>query len=89
MSNIVNKIKDKVSSNSDNSQKNTDSEPTFSIQPHPNPGQEQIGQGLSGNPAAAHHAKGPHIPSQEVRENLEKPLGREELHARQEELNRK
>ncbi|KAL0581449.1 hypothetical protein V5O48_000603 [Marasmius crinis-equi] len=90
MSNIVNKIKDKVSSNSnsESGQNNTNPEPIYSIQPHPNPGSEEQNQFMGSNPAAAHHAKGPHLPSHEIRESLEKPAGRDELRARQEELNK-
>ncbi|KAF9269861.1 hypothetical protein L218DRAFT_993846 [Marasmius fiardii PR-910] len=69
------------------SKSNTNSEPIYSIQPHPNP-TDSTNNNFASN-VAAHHAKGPHIPSQEIRENLEKPLGRDELRARQEELNKR
>ncbi|KAG7095201.1 hypothetical protein E1B28_005977 [Marasmius oreades] len=83
MSNILNKVKDKVSHSDNNN-----SEPTYSIQPHPNPNDSANHTFTGNDPIAAHHAKGPHIPSKEIRDNLEKPLNREELRARQEELNR-
>ncbi|KAJ7319037.1 hypothetical protein B0H14DRAFT_2783534 [Mycena olivaceomarginata] len=70
-------------------------EPTFSIQPHPaktnDPADlqpEQTG-GLASNPnEAIFHARDPHVPTKEVLEGLDKPLSREELQARQAELNK-
>jgi len=77
------------------SNKNTQ-EPTFSIQPHPaksnDPADLQYkgpGGGLAtSNPMAAHHARGPHVPNQEILSNIEQPLSREELRARAAELNK-
>ncbi|KAJ7220554.1 hypothetical protein GGX14DRAFT_675132 [Mycena pura] len=70
-------------------------EPTFSILPHPaktnDPADLQPGQtgGLASNPnEQAFHARDPHVPSQEVMAGLQQPLSREELQARQEELNK-
>ncbi|KAF7303802.1 Glycoside hydrolase family 12 protein [Mycena indigotica] len=73
----------------------TGEEPTFSIQPHPaktnDPADlapEQTG-GLASNPNdAVFHARDPHVPSAQVMAGLEQPLSREELHKRQEELNK-
>ncbi|KAJ7678131.1 hypothetical protein DFH06DRAFT_1167949 [Mycena polygramma] len=70
-------------------------EQSFSIQPHPaktnDPAdlqQEQTG-GLASNPnAGAFHARDPHVPSQQVMAGLEKPASKEELEARQAELNK-
>ncbi|CAE6453687.1 unnamed protein product [Rhizoctonia solani] len=47
-----------------------------------------LNSGLQQGAAAAHHAKGPHIPGQEVLSTLDKPLSREELQKRQDELNK-
>ncbi|KAK0495671.1 hypothetical protein EDD18DRAFT_1354178 [Armillaria luteobubalina] len=73
-----------------------DKESTFSIQPHPaktndpsdlNPPTQ--GGGLRSDPVmGAHHAKGPHIPKQDILNSLEQPLSREELRKRQAELNK-
>ncbi|KAF5381587.1 hypothetical protein D9615_005417 [Tricholomella constricta] len=70
-------------------------EPTFSTQPHPaktnDPADLQSGSGgglATSNPMAIHHARDPHVPSQEIQRNLEQPLGREELRARAAELNK-
>ncbi|KAH0828681.1 hypothetical protein J3R83DRAFT_3050 [Lanmaoa asiatica] len=47
------------------------------------------GAGLASNPAVlAHHARDPHIPSQNVLNKLDAPLSREELKKRSEELNK-
>ncbi|KAF8201191.1 hypothetical protein K438DRAFT_1582128 [Mycena galopus ATCC 62051] len=69
-------------------------EQSFSIQPHPaksnDPAdlQEQTG-GLASNPnEQAFHARDPHVPSTQVMASLEEPLSREELQARQAELNK-
>ncbi|KAG9311437.1 hypothetical protein JVU11DRAFT_8550 [Chiua virens] len=67
----------------------------FNILPHPaksnNPA-DLVEKGdplLGSNPAMmAHHARGPHIPSQEVLNKLDAPLSREELRKRAEELNK-
>jgi len=71
------------------------SEQTFSTQPHPaksnDPADLQRGQqgGLaSSDQMAAHHARDPHVPSQDIQKNLEQPLSREEVRMRAEELNK-
>ncbi|KAL1739511.1 hypothetical protein HDZ31DRAFT_49273 [Schizophyllum fasciatum] len=70
-------------------------EPTVSIQPHPaksndpadlNPPQPGGGLRHDGG-MEAHHARDPHVPAPEVRDNLPEPATREELQARQAELN--
>ncbi|KAG9104032.1 hypothetical protein FRC07_009863 [Ceratobasidium sp. 392] len=69
----------------------SESDKQFTIQPAPaNPPQEGGGMnpGLQGGAAAAHHAKGPHVPTQEVLSKLDAPLSKEELKKRQEELNK-
>ncbi|KAG8696491.1 hypothetical protein FRC11_000700 [Ceratobasidium sp. 423] len=51
----------------------------------------QAGGGLqsgSKGGAEAFHAKEPHIPNEDVLSTLDKPLSREELQKRQEELNK-
>ncbi|EEB98416.1 hypothetical protein MPER_02078 [Moniliophthora perniciosa FA553] len=77
MSNLINKVKDKVSNNhSGTGQNNTNPEPIYSIQPHPNKPNDPENSNTNfqdHGAAAAHHARGPHIPSQEVRNNLEQP----------------
>ncbi|KAF8328133.1 uncharacterized protein EI90DRAFT_3126308 [Cantharellus anzutake] len=67
-------------------------EPTFRIQPHPakekdnNP---QPGPDLSNRPGfEAYKAGGPQVLSDEQLSKLEKPLSREELRKRAEELNK-
>ncbi|CAE6435022.1 hypothetical protein RSOLAG1IB_10826 [Rhizoctonia solani AG-1 IB] len=64
----------------------------FKTQPAPShPPQEGGGlnPGLAGSGnVGAFHAKGPLIPSEEVLNDLGKPLSREELEKRQEELNK-
>ncbi|CAE6410171.1 unnamed protein product [Rhizoctonia solani] len=63
----------------------------FNIQPAPShPPQEGGGlnSGFQQGAAAAHHAKGPHIPDDNTLSTLDKPLSREELQKRQEELNK-
>ncbi|KIJ98371.1 hypothetical protein K443DRAFT_680797 [Laccaria amethystina LaAM-08-1] len=68
-------------------------EPSYSIQPHPaktnDPADLQPpGGGLkSGGVMAAHHARDPYIPSDQIKNNLPEPLSREELQARAAELN--
>ncbi|KAK7040736.1 hypothetical protein VNI00_009642 [Paramarasmius palmivorus] len=92
MSNLVNKIKEKVShNNSGSGQNNTNPEPTYSIQPHPNkPNDPTENTQFSDGKAGVFNARGgPYVPSQEIRNNMEQPLGREELRARQAELNRR
>ncbi|EIW75962.1 hypothetical protein CONPUDRAFT_111803 [Coniophora puteana RWD-64-598 SS2] len=97
MSNLVNKIKDKATGAGGND-KGGEQEQQFTIQPHPaktnNPSDlvdpPQPGAGLNSNPEMqAHHARQPHVPSQDILNSLEQPKSREELRARQEELNRK
>ncbi|KAJ7176683.1 hypothetical protein C8R46DRAFT_1213270 [Mycena filopes] len=70
-------------------------EQQFSIQPHPaksnDPADLQPPQtgGLASNPnEQAFHARDPHVPSQQVMAGLEQPASREELKARQAELNK-
>jgi len=61
-------------------------EPTFNIQPHPAP---QPGLGLTSKPEyEALKVGGPQILSNEQLSKLEKPLSREELKKRAEELNK-
>ncbi|KAF8554505.1 hypothetical protein OG21DRAFT_1508832 [Imleria badia] len=74
--------------------KTNPTEQRFNILPHPaksnNPA-DLVGTGadLASNPAVmAHHAREPHIPSEEVLSKLEAPLSREELKKRSEELNK-
>ncbi|WVQ82850.1 hypothetical protein IAT38_004985 [Cryptococcus sp. DSM 104549] len=70
-------------------------EKSFNILPHPaktnNPAdlQGEPGErgGLQSASANAYNAKGPHIPSKEVAEGLEKPKTRDELRAEAEKLN--
>jgi len=91
MSSFINKIKEKTSGSKGNKD-----EQQFSIQPHPatsnNPAEvegPQVGGGLNSNPEMqAHHARGPHVPSQEIKNSLEQPLSRDELKARAAELNK-
>ncbi|KAJ7040703.1 hypothetical protein C8F04DRAFT_948235 [Mycena alexandri] len=77
------------------SNKNKGEEQQFSIQPHPaksnDPADLQPPQtgGLASNPnEQAFHARDPHVPSQQVMAGLEQPASREELQARQAELNK-
>ncbi|KAJ1304975.1 hypothetical protein OPQ81_000018 [Rhizoctonia solani] len=62
----------------------------FNIQPAPSHPPQQGGGLSSGAQGAveAFHAKGPHIPSEEVLQTLGGPLSREELQKRQKELNK-
>ncbi|KAF8066724.1 hypothetical protein FPV67DRAFT_1449878 [Lyophyllum atratum] len=74
-------------------QEQSSEQPQYSIQPHPaksnDPADLQRKEGLqSSDPMAAHHAREPHVPSREIQSNLEQPLGRDELRARGEELNK-
>ncbi|KDQ52198.1 hypothetical protein JAAARDRAFT_101893, partial [Jaapia argillacea MUCL 33604] len=71
-------------------------QPTYSIQPHPaktnNPADlvepPQTGGGLNTNPEiGAFHARDPYVPSKEIRDSLPEPATRDELRARQAELN--
>ncbi|KAH9950794.1 hypothetical protein B0H21DRAFT_721719 [Amylocystis lapponica] len=72
-------------------------EQTFSILPHPAKTNDprdleppQPGGGLNSNPEVqAHHARGPHVPSQEILNSLEKPLSRDQLKAKAAELNKR
>merc|ERR1712130_671106 len=92
MSNVVNNIKSKFSSNKDDNN-NNESEQSFSIQPHPaktnDPADLQPNQGLRGdnNSASAFNARGPHVPAPHIANNLEETRSRDELRRRQEELN--
>ncbi|TCD69294.1 hypothetical protein EIP91_008049 [Steccherinum ochraceum] len=72
-------------------------EPTYSIQPHPAKSEDprdleppQLGGGLNSNPEyGAFHARDPHVPNQAVLNEVKQPAAsRDELRARQEELNR-
>ncbi|KAL0958815.1 hypothetical protein HGRIS_014134 [Hohenbuehelia grisea] len=68
-------------------------DPTFSIQPHPaksnDPADLKGGNSYgSGAGMQAHNARGPHVPNQDLLNNLEQPLSREELRKRQAELNK-
>jgi hypothetical protein len=93
MPNIFNKVKQKFSGSKGHK---TDEEQTFSIQPHPaksnNPAElesPQLGAGLNSNAEMqAHHARDPHIPSQQIMNSLEQPATREQLKARSAELNK-
>jgi len=100
MSSFFDKIKAKAMNRKSGSQARSstkDNEPSYSIQPHPAKSNDpadlqqpsQPGGGLAtSNPMAAHHARDPHIPSQQIQNNMEKPLSREELQARSAELNK-
>ncbi|KAF5329999.1 hypothetical protein D9611_010417 [Ephemerocybe angulata] len=79
-------------SNNNNEKKG---EQTFNILPHPaksnDPADLQRGSDKmksSNAPMEAFHARDPHIPSEQIRNNLPEPLSREELRARQAELNK-
>ncbi|WWC57629.1 uncharacterized protein I303_100161 [Kwoniella dejecticola CBS 10117] len=71
-------------------------EQSFNILPHPaksnNPAdlnsEPAEHGGLQSASYNAYNAKGPHIPSHEIQQGLEKPLSSEELKARAEELNK-
>ncbi|KAF9465903.1 hypothetical protein BDZ94DRAFT_1213775 [Collybia nuda] len=101
MSSFFNKLKSKAmnrkSGSHDKSASTTSGEQSFSIQPHPaktnDPADLQRGNQPGGglgtsDPMAAHHARDPHVPSQQIMNNLEEPLSREELRARGAELNK-
>ncbi|KAJ3514055.1 hypothetical protein NLJ89_g2592 [Agrocybe chaxingu] len=99
MSNFIHNMKTKLSGGSSppNKQppKSKDNEPTFSILPHPaktnDPADLQPpGSGglRHGGPMEAFHARDPYVPSEEIKNNMPAPLSREELHARQAELQR-
>ncbi|KAF9068219.1 hypothetical protein BDP27DRAFT_1224713 [Rhodocollybia butyracea] len=93
MSNLFNKMKSKVSSDNEGGE-----EQQFSIQPHPaktnNPADLQnsapgTGKGLNNDEKMApFHARDPHVPTDpQVLESLGKQESRDELRARQAELN--
>ncbi|EPQ51218.1 hypothetical protein GLOTRDRAFT_49138 [Gloeophyllum trabeum ATCC 11539] len=92
MSNLINKLTGK-GSGSGNSQPSN--EPTYSIQPHPAQTNDprdleppQLGGGLNSKPEyQAFHARDPHVPSKEIRDNMPQPASREELKARSAQLN--
>ncbi|WWC67278.1 uncharacterized protein I206_101186 [Kwoniella pini CBS 10737] len=71
-------------------------EQSFNILPHPaksnNPAdlnsEPAEHGGLQSASYNAYNAKGPHIPSHEIQQGLEKPKSSEELKARAEELNK-
>jgi len=99
MSSFFNKLKAKATTHRKSPSSSSNPEPTFSIQPHPaktndpadlNPNPApQPGGGLQSSQAyQAHHATGPFIPDQQMMASLEQPKTREELHARQAELNK-
>jgi hypothetical protein len=91
MPELLNKLRQKVSGNDKEEQQ-------CSIQPHPaksndpadlNRPQEGSGGGLgSSNPMAAFNTPGPYIPSNEIQNSLENPMGRDEMQARSAELNK-
>ncbi|KAH6890070.1 hypothetical protein BKA70DRAFT_1328955 [Coprinopsis sp. MPI-PUGE-AT-0042] len=66
-------------------------EQSFHILPHPaksnNPSDLQPQSGLSDGPVQAFHARDPHVPSEEIRNNMPKASSREELQKRQAQLN--
>ncbi|KAG1792248.1 uncharacterized protein BJ212DRAFT_1204057, partial [Suillus subaureus] len=73
-------------------------EQQFNILPHPaksNDPTDLVGRpvrdaGLTSKPEFhAYHARDPHVPSKDILNSLEVPLSREELHRREEELNKK
>ncbi|WVR03125.1 hypothetical protein IAU60_000115 [Kwoniella sp. DSM 27419] len=74
---------------------NQEQEQSFNILPHPattnNPSDLQSEPathgGLQSAGANAYNAKGPHIPSAEVAQNLEQPKSRDELKAEAAKLN--
>ncbi|WWD22722.1 hypothetical protein CI109_107215 [Kwoniella shandongensis] len=73
---------------------NKNDEQSFNILPHPaktnNPADLQDPAqhgGLQSASANAYNAKGPHVPSKEVAEGLEKPKSRDELKAEAAKLN--
>ncbi|KAI0314179.1 hypothetical protein OF83DRAFT_469648, partial [Amylostereum chailletii] len=83
------------SSHKKSGQDNSTSEQQFTTQPHPAKSNDPsdlnapIGAGLNSNHEAnVHHARDPHVPAPHIVNNLEEPLSREELRARQAELNR-
>ncbi|KAJ8508584.1 hypothetical protein ONZ45_g9148 [Pleurotus djamor] len=70
-------------------------EQRFGILPHPaktndpNDLNKPSGNSFGGNAGiAAHHARDPHIPDQQTLNTLGSALSREELHKKQEELNK-
>ncbi|POY74738.1 hypothetical protein BMF94_2214 [Rhodotorula taiwanensis] len=88
----------------ENSGNDQPQEQQFSIQPHPatsnDPADiERQHGGLGGAPTLQHlqgaqaspfggRGDQPHIPNQDMLNNLEEPMNRDQLHARQEELNK-
>ncbi|KAF8802358.1 hypothetical protein BYT27DRAFT_7196780 [Phlegmacium glaucopus] len=75
-------------SNSTDNAAGTNTEQSFSIQPHPaktnDPADLQPSGGLrQGNAMDAFYARGPHVPSEDILKNLPEPLSREELQAKQ------
>ncbi|KAJ7267397.1 hypothetical protein C8J57DRAFT_1327618 [Mycena rebaudengoi] len=94
VSNLVDKVKGKKSDDSapDSSK---GEEPAYSIQPHPAKSNDpadlmpEATGGLGSDPIGkAFHARDPHLPTAQVMAGLEKPATREELQARQAELNK-
>ncbi|EIN04648.1 hypothetical protein PUNSTDRAFT_76036 [Punctularia strigosozonata HHB-11173 SS5] len=92
----MNKIKGRGSSETQETSNSGSGEQRFGILPHPAKTNDprdvegpQLGGGLNSNPeVGAFHARDPHVPSQQIANNLEKPLSREELRARAAELNK-
>ncbi|KAI0028874.1 hypothetical protein K488DRAFT_57605 [Vararia minispora EC-137] len=86
MSSFLKNLKDKVT-------KDKDAQKEYSIQPHPaktnDPADLQPHGGLNSNHQAdAFHARDPHVPAPHIANNLPEPASREELRARQAELNK-
>ncbi|KAI0746804.1 hypothetical protein C8Q80DRAFT_1104974 [Daedaleopsis nitida] len=81
MSSLVNKIKEKTAGNSGSAPSNGQNESTFGILPHPAKTNDprdleppQPGGGLNSNPEyGAFHARGPHVPSPQIANNLPPP----------------
>ncbi|KAJ7596042.1 hypothetical protein C8J56DRAFT_819508 [Mycena floridula] len=96
MSSFFNKLKSKATHRKSASQGSKETEPTFSIQPHPAKTNDpadlqptQPGGGLRSDPVmGAHQAKGPFIPNAEMMNNIEQPISHEEATARALDLNR-
>ncbi|KZV65133.1 hypothetical protein PENSPDRAFT_656018 [Peniophora sp. CONT] len=91
MSKMFDNLKSKIGGNKN------EEEQQFSIQPHPaktnDPADlqgDQPGGGLNSQhePASAFHARGPYQPPSHITDNLEQPASRDELRARQAELNK-
>ncbi|TDL20348.1 hypothetical protein BD410DRAFT_791155 [Rickenella mellea] len=97
MSGFINRIKSAIKPNKNSpSAKEGNKEQQFTIQPHPaktnNPADlepPQLGAGLNNKPEfSAHQTPGPYVPSAAIASNIEPPASREEMRARQVELNK-